>query len=748
MHPTKRDPTPKSFLPSQPLFSQPQATPAREIVPASVEGTSQEVTSSDSIRIPPGQVAVTQQSRSTQNITAPVSPIFMDGLFWDIMANESIGFSPSGQIAVTQESQAPNPTSQNTSQNTGEGKAKTSDPLLNRDHRWKSRQITAMLSSPPIYPTLSAPISPAAGTSVGPMDSVSLSSDSDIAYRQYMEDNLRAKERERSPASCEYETGSQLEIDELDGLSSNTPSADGSGESDQETDNKEGPDERAGIMAGEEEHTPQLSSDVGVDEQCKLRQGVIGEQEARQTPGPEVPSTQISKWVEAFMQPAEVADLQVSAHIGPPDTEEYVHQKRTYERTPVQESPANILGEPRAKEVKAMQQEEEENNETEIDDAVEGAREAENRGRGGIKRMLPSEAHETRPAVEFTALLETARGELQDLGLQQESLRTHSHSPLIVTASTSLHRPAPQVSKARAPRCLPWFVAEPDCHGSSVSISPPPPPPKQCQVLGKRKRVSVGDDVREQARTPPPSSIPKISAKQANVLEVLLQPPDPHHGVIKRRKIEFSDTPLKVDFEESGSESDEITIDNWRPKGKRDVKGSSIIQVQDGSPFSRNKPSRPPNSNFDVPSPLPPGTTRGASSTGGVKMQSSRSTLHAHQMASGVVPSTSLRDQQPMVLPVHRPRRVSAQSNTVRQRTTHPISSRATTRYASPASSLFHDDRRESHRPSTGPRRSMSYTNHSDFSEFGDDMSILSTETLPHIDFLKRGTSSTRSLRK
>ena len=743
MHLTKQNSIPKSFSPSQPLFSQPQATLTQELVPASVDETSQEITSSDSFRIPPGQMAVmqeSQQSRLTLECTSPESPIdvFVEGFSWEITASESIRFPPSGQIAATQGSQATGPVSQDT----GEAKTsfKTPDPLAKRDHRWKSKNINPMLSSSPIYPTPSALNSPTAETSVGPMDSTSQLSDSDIAYHQYMEDHRTAKEKVGSPASSEDETGSQLEMDELRyDVSSKAPSTEGSGESHEETDNKkEGPNRQSIIVVEEAEHTQHLPGDVDV-------QWAPEEQGGRLTPGPEAPPAQSEKRVEEVVQPDEGGEPQEPPCIGPPETEEGDDQKRVHERlarTPIQELRANIPCELQIKEVKATQRGAEEaraeaHKETGPDDARGEENEAKDYGRKGIAWVLPSAVHETGLTVESTTQFETANEGLQDVGSQHKSLRTHLQSPLMVITPTSLHGSEPQVSKARprAPRRLPWHLAESDGRSPSASITPPPPPQKQGQVLGKRKRISVGDNVREQARTPPPPSIFKIPVEKANFPGVLLQPLFQHHSVIKRRKAEYIDTPLEIDFEESGSDSDEIPIDNWRPKRGR-VEKAPTIQVQDGSPFSRNKPSRPPS--FDVPSPRPSVISRGPSIPGAGKVQLSRPSLRAHQPALSLVPSSSVRDQQPMVLSVHRSRRVSAQSSTVQQRPTYPVSSRASPRYPSPVSSLFREDRSFSHRPSTVPRHSPSYIDQSDFSDFRDDVSVLSTDTLPHVDDLKR----------
>ena len=747
--PIKRKSTPQSFPLSQPLFSQPRASSTQELVPASVEETSHEITSSDSIRIPPGQMFVTQESQESRSKLKNMTPesaieAFVDNFSWEVTARESVEILSSGQIAITQESQESSPKPQNT----GEAKvsSKAPDPLTNKDHRWKSKIVNAMLSSPPVYTPPSAPNSPAAETSVGPMDSPSPLSDGDTAYRQYIEDNLRAKEREDSSDSCEEWMGSQLEIHELDSAGCKAPSTDRSGENDEETDTKkEGPTKQSGTTAGEEEHTQQLADDIEVEEQHKPSQGLL-EQETRFTSGPEALPTRNENRVEKLAQPAED-----SAHIGPTGTEGGDHQKQIDERlvrTPVQELQASLLGELGAKEVKATQWEAEEahqadsHEEIETDDARAGKHKAENRGVGGIERMLPPEAREMRLAVESTVPLETAREELQDIGLQRESLRTHS--PL-TTTPTSLHWPP----KARAPRRLPWHLAESNGGSPSASISSLPSPPKHCQVLGKRKRASVGDDVREQTRTPPSSSILKISVKQANSPEMLLQPPVLRQGVIKRRKVEFVDTPLEIDFEESGSDSDGVPIDNWRPRRERDEKAPAI-QVQDGSPFFCNKSFRPPS--FDVPSPLSPIRPQDASIPGGRKVQSRRLTLHAHQPALSVVPSTSVRKhQQPMALSKHCPRRVSAQPNTVQQRLTCPVPSRAYTRHPPPVSSLFCEDRSFGYRPSGRP---PFWTDHSDFSEFGEVPSIISTDTLPHVDFLKREpvlkrrSSSTRSLRR
>jgi hypothetical protein len=734
MHPTKRNPTLKY---SQPLFSQPQATSIQEPVSASVETTSQGITSSESIRIPPGQVPVareSQESRSTLKSIAPESPIeaFVDIPSWEITSSESIKIPPSGEIAVTQESQEASARVQNM----GEVGAsfKTLDPLTNRDHRWKSKNINAMLSSSPIYPTPSGPNSPE--TSMGPVD---IMSDGDIAYHQYMEDNLKAKAGEGLPTSCEEGTGSQLEIDDLDGMSSKASSAD---ESDEETDHKkEEPNKQSGITAGEEDHTQQLFGDVVVDEQQKPSQGALKEQEVGilMTPGSEAPLTQNETRVEESVQPVREEEPQESAHIEVPDTKDNAHQNQIHERlarTPIQEPRTDPLREPRAEEAEVRQWEAEilqaeAHKGNEMDYAIGAGHEAENHGKESIARVLASDAGEMKLAVESTALLETSCEELQNIGLQQGSSRIHSHSPPARFVPGSLHRPEPRVSKARAPRRLPWLLAGPDGSSPSAIISSPPLPPKQVQVLGKRKRMSVGDDIREQARTRPPSS---VLGMPANTPDVLLQLPIPHQGVIKRRKVDFIDTPLKIDFE-SGSDSDEIPITSRRPQRKRNEKALTI-QVRDGSPFSRNEPIRPPS--FDVPSPLPPVNPPGPSIPGGQKVQSSRPTVYAHQPALSVVSSSSARDHRPTVLPVHRQRHVSVRSNAVRQRPTHPVSSRALTRYPSPISSLFREDRGFSRRPSAAHSLS-SYIDHSDFSEVGDDTSTMSTNTLPYVDFLKRG---------
>jgi hypothetical protein len=752
IHLAKLNPAPNSFSPSQTLFSQPWATSTHGLVPASVgvEETSQEVTSSDSIRIPPGQMPISresQESRSSLKSTAPNSLIeeFVDGLSWEMTASGSIRISPSGQIAVTQKSQETSPTSQNT----GEAKTpfKAPDPLVNRDHRWKSKNINVMLSSSPIYQAPSAPNSPRAETAVGPVNSGSPSSDGNIAYHQYLEDNLRAKERGDSPA-CEG-VESQLEIDELDGASSKTSSTD---ESYKVTDNKqEGPSERSGIMADEGGHIKKFLGDVEVDKQHKAGQGVLEEQEVGLTPEPEALPTQCEKRVEESMQLAEGGGPQESADIGLPDTEDGDHKNPMQAQpacTPVQGSQTNSLGEIRVEEVVATQREAvearqaEAHGETEPDDAIEKLHGAEDL-REGIERTPPSEARETGLAIESPVLLETAREELQDIELQQDSLK------IARTVSTSFHRPEPQASKARVRRRLPWHLAEPDGGSPSASVSPPPPPPKQGQVLGKRKQISVGDDVRERARMPPPFSSLKMPVKRANLPEVPLQPLV--QRAIKRRKVEFIDTPLMIEFEESESDLDEIPKDNLRPKKKRDGKASGI-QVQDGSPFSRNKPFRPPS--FAVPSSMLPVDPRGDSNPGEQKVHSSRRALHAHQTALRVDSSTSVRDQLPITPLVHRPRRVSAQSSKVEQRATYRVSSRASAGYVSPVSSLFHEHQSFGHRPSAAPRHSLSCIDHSDFSGFRDDLSIITTDTLPHVDFLKRkpvlkrGSSSTQSLQR
>lgn len=711
--------------------------------------SSQDITSSDAFRIPPGQMAIiqeSQQSRSTQECAALESPIdaFVEGFPWEITASQSTRFLPSGQVAVTQGSQETGLISQNT------GEAKTSfntpDSLANREHRWKSKNVNVMLSSSPIYPTSSALNSPAAETSLGPMDSASPLSDSDIAYHQYMEDNRIAKEKEGSPASSGEETGSELEIDALrDDVNSKAPSADRSGESDEGTDNKqEGPNKPPIIMAGEE----QFSSDIEVDEQHRPSQRRLKEQKASLTPGPEAPPAQSERLVEELLQSDEGGELQVPAHI-----EEGDHQKRINERLsriPTQVSRADFLGELNTMEVKATQRGAEEaqaevHKETRADDAIGGENEANNHRREGIERVVLSEAHETRLAVESITPLETANEYLQDARLQQESSRTHLQSPLMVITPPYLHRREPQVSKAqpRAPRRLPWLLAESDGHSPSASTTPPAPPSKQDHVLGKRKRISVGDDVREKARAQPPPSILKIPVEKSNFSEILLLPTFQHRGGIKRRKVEFIDTPLEIDFEESGSDSDEIPIDNGRPRRER-VQKAPAIQVRDGSPFSRNKPSCPPN--FDVPSPLSSVSPRGASIPGVGKVQLRRPPPRADQPASSMIPSSSVKDQQPMALSANRSRRVSAQSNTVQQRPSSP-------RYPPPVSSLFRGGRSFRHRSSTSPRYSLSHSDHRDFSDFRDDMSVLSTDSLPHVDFLKRksvtkGTSSTRCSRR
>lgn len=735
---TKRNPAP--FPSSQPLISQPRATSTQVFVPASVEETSQEITSSDSTRIPPGQVHVSresQESRSAGKSTAP-EPLIA-AFAWEMTAGESIRIYPSGLPAVSQELQETNLTSQNTGE--AEASLTAPDPLANRDHRWKSK-IGAMLSSSPIYPTLSSPNSPAVGTSIRPTNS---ESNSDIAYRQYMEDNHKAKQREDSPTSGEEGMESQLEMDELDGASSKASNADESGESDETDDKQEGQSKLSGVMAGKEEHIKKRPGYVEVGKQHKPSQGVLDEQEAVLTSAPEAPPNQSEKRVEESVQPTEGGKPQEFANIGSPDTEDGDHNGRIHARlacTPVQES----QGEPRAEEVQATQREAEQarwveaHGGTETDDAMEGQREAENRGREGIERLLPSEARETRLPVKSTVLLETTHEALQDIRLQQES---HSHSSMTRTFSTSLHRPKPQVPKTRAPRRLPWHLAGSGSRSPSASISSPPSPPKQDQVLGKRKRVSTGDDVREQATTPSPFFSLKMSVKRTYVPEVLLQSSIQHQDVIKRRKIEFVDMPLTLDFEESESDLDELPIDNLRLKEKRDGKAPAI-RVQDGSPFSRNKPPRPLS--VAVPSPLPAVDRRGGSSPGEGKVQPSRPTVHAGQSAFRVVPSTSVRGQ----LPVDRSRSVSAQSNKVQQRPSCRVPSRASTRYLSPVSSLFREHESFSERPSAAP----SSIDHSDFSELRDDLSIMSTDTLPHIDFLKRkpvlkrSSSTTQSLRR
>lgn len=759
MHPTKRSPIPKFFPPSQTLFSEPQATLTQEHVPASVGESSQDITSSNAFRIPPGQMAIiqeSQQSRSTQECAALESPIdaFVEGFSWEIMASQSTRFLPSGQVAVTQGSQETGPVLQNT------GEAKTSfntpDHLANREHRWKSKNVNVMLSSSPIYPTSSVLNSPAAETSLGPMDSASPLSDSDIAYHEYMEDNRIAKGKEGSPASSEEETGSQLEIDGLrDDVSSKAPSADSSDESDEETDNKqEGPTKLSIIMAGEEQLS---SSDAEVDELHRLSQRRLEEQKAGLTPGPEAPPAQSERSVEELLQSDEGGELQEPAHIEEGDYQKRIHERLS--RIPTQVSRADFLGELRTMDVKAAQRGPKEahaevHQVTEADDAIGEGNDANKHGKGGIERVLLSGAHETRLSVESITPLETANEELQDVGLQQESLRTHPQSPLMVITPTYLHRPEPRVSKARprAPRRLPWLLAESDDRSPSASTRSPPPPSKQRQVLGKRKRISVGDDVREQARTQPPPSILKIPVEKANFSEILLQPTFQHRGGIKRRKVEFVDTPLEIDFEESGSDSDEIPIDNGRPRRERVEKAPApAIQVRDGSPFSRNKPSRPPN--FDVPSPLSSVSPRGASIPGVGKVHLSKPPPRADHPASSMVPSSSVKDQQPMALSANRSRRVSAQPNTAQQRPTSPASSRASARYPPPVSSLFRGGRSFRHRSSTSPRYSLSHSGHPDFSDFRDDMSVLSTDSLPHVDFLKRksvtkGTSSTRCSRR
>ena len=734
MHLTKRNPAPKSFSPSQPLFSQPRSTSTQGLVSASVavEETSQEMTSSDSIRIPPGQMPVShesQESRPTQKSTAPGSlfEAFMDGPSWGMTASESVRTSPSGQIAVareTQEATLPSP-----SQNTGEAELpfKAPGPLDNRGHRWKSN-INAMLSSSPIYPTPSVPSNSAAETPIGPMNSVSPPSDGDIVYHQYMEDNRRAKEREDSPASCEGEVEPPTEIDELDGASF-TSSTDEIGESDKESDNKrEGSSKQSEAMAGEEQHIKKPSCNVEVDRQHKSSQGVLEEQVAYLTPRLEARPIHSEKHAEETVQPPEGGEPQESADIGLPDTEEGGHKNQIHARlacTPVQESQVNFSS---VEEARATQWEAENarraglveaHGETKKIGAVEVQREARNRGEG-IERMLPSEAQE-----------------LQDIGLQQDLSRTHSHSSIARTVSTPLYRPEPQT---RALRRLPWHLAESDSHSSSAFLSSPPPPPKQGQVLGKRKQRPAEDDVREQAGTSPPFSSLKTSVKKANLTEVLLQRPVQHQGVIKRRKIEFVDAPLVIEFEESGSDLDEVPMDNSRLKKKRDGKASAI-QVQDGRPFSRNKPSRSPS--VAVPDP------------GERKVQSSRPNLHAHQSTLRIVPSTSVRDEElPMTPLVHRPRRVSAPSNKQQRHQTYRVSSRAPTRYLSPASSLFREHQLFDRHLSGVARHSLSYIDHSNSSEFRDDVSTISTNTIPHFDFLRRkpvpnqGPSSSQRLRK
>jgi hypothetical protein len=747
MHPTKRGPSLKPFPPSTEV-----------LVPASVE-TSQE---SCSIRIPPGHMADRQESQESRSIprsTAPESSIkaLLNGSSWEMTARDSIRIPPSGQIAITRESQE----TSLTSQNPGEAGAsfETPEPLTSRDHRWKSKNINAMLSSSPIYTTPPTPNSPVAETSVGPMDSMSSSSDGDIACRQYIEDNLRVKEREGSPTSCAEEMSSQLGTDKLDNVSSKPPSADESGESDEEPDTKkEGPSIQFGIVADEKEHTQQHSGDVEVDERHRPSQGVLEGQVARLTP----PPTLSEKPVEVSVQPVEregeeTQEPQESDHIEPPDTKEDDNQNQTHAqlaRTPTPALQPHFLCELRAQQVEAGQREAEPaqagaHEETETDDTTEVEREAGNRRREGVKRALAPDAPETRLAVESAVLRETAREELQDIGLQQKLLRPDSHpSPM---RAVPLHQPEPQVSKARVSRRLPWLPAEPD--GCSFSVFNSPHPPKQGQVLGKRKRILMVDDIQEQARIPPSSSALKVFVKKPNMPEALLQRPVQLQGVIKRRKVEFVDVPLRVEFEDSESDSDEIPVDSLRSErmqGEVDP-AAPVIRVQDGSPFSRNKPPRPPS--FDVPSPLPSVDLQGPPIPDGRKVQPSRLTHHVHQSALSVIPSTSVKDEQPMALPVYHPRRVSAQSSTV-QRRRIPVSSRAYTRYQSPVSSLFREDRSFNYRPSAAPRRSLSYIDQSEFSEPGDGLSIISTDTLPHVDFLKkkahsqRGSSSTRSLRR
>ncbi len=730
MHLSKRNPAPESFPPPQPLFSQPRTTSTQALFSASVgvgvEETSQEITSSDSIRIPPGQVPVShesQESRPTPKSTAPGSlETFMGGLSWGMTAGESIGFSLSGQIGVTRESQETTPISQNTGE--AEVSFKAPDPLANRDHPWKSN-INAMLSSSPINATPSAPNSPAAETSIGPMNSVSPSNDGDTAYHKYIEDSRRAKEREDSPV-CEEGMVSQSEMGELD-CASSTSSADESCESDEETDKQEGPSKQSRAMAGEEEHTKKLTSDVEVAKHHKPSQGVLEEQEAGLTPGPEILPTQSTKRVEGSVQPAEGGEPQESADIRPPDTEECDHKNQFHARlacTPAQELQANFLGEPRAEKVKDPQREAEQarqaeaHGETKMDDTMEGRYEAENCGGEGIRRVSPLETCETTLAVGSTVLSETAREGLQDIRLRQVSLRTHSHSSIARTVSTLLHQPEPRAPKAQTPRRLSWNLAESDGRCPSAPLSSPPPPPKQGQVLGKRKRISGGDHVREKAG-PPPFPSTKMSMKKVKLVEIPVQ----HQDVIKRRKVEFVDAPLMIEFEESGSDLDEIRIVNLGLKKKRDGKARAI-QVQDGSPFSCNKPSYPPS--FAVPSP------------GERKLQSSRPTLHVHQSALRMVPSTSVRDELPMTPLVHRPHRVSAHSNKQQQHPTYRVSSRASTRYLSPDTPSFREHQNLGQRPSRVPRHSLPYIDHSDLSEFRDDVSIITTNTLPHVDFLKR----------
>ena len=665
MHPTKRNPAPEPFPPPQPLLSQPRTTSTQGLFSASVgvgvEETSQEITSSDSIRIPPGQMPVaheSQESRPTLKSTAPGSSLdaFMGGLSWGMTASESIGFTLSGQIVVTRESQEAI-----LSQNTGEADVsfKASDPLANRDHRWKSN-INAMLSSSPISATPSAPNSPAAETSIGPMNSVSPSSDGDIAYHQYIEDSRRGEEREGSPASCEERMGSQSEIGELD-CASSTSTVDESGESD-ETDKQEGPGKQSGAMASEEEHSKKLTCDVEVDKQHKLSQGVLEEQKADLSPGPEIPLT----------QPQESADIE--AH-----------------------------------------------EETKLDDTTAERYEADNCGGAGIGRMSPPETCETGLHAK------TAREELQDTILQQNSLRTHSHSSIAKTVSTLLHQPEPPAPKAQIPRRISWHLAQSDSRGPSAG-----------QVLGKRKRISVGDDVREKAGTPPPFSSINMSMKKVNLVEILPRPPVQHQDV-KRRKVEFVDAPLMIEFEESGSDLDEMPMANLGLKKKRNGLAPAI-QVRDGSPFSCNKPPHLPS--FAIPSP------------GERKLQSSRSTLHVHQPALYVVPSTSVRDELLMTPLVHRPHRVSAHSDKQQQHPTYRVSSRASARYPSPVTSSFRDHPSLGRRQSRVPRHSLPYIDHSDSSELRDDVSIITTNTLPHVDFLKRKpvpkrrSSSSQSLQR
>ena len=676
MHLTKQNPAPEPSPAPQPLFSQPRTTSTQGLFSTSigvrVGETSQEITSSDSIRIPPGQVPVShesQESRPTPKSTAPGSSreAFMGGLSWGMTASESIGFPLSGQIAVTRESQEAIPISQNTGE--ADVSFKAPESLANRDHRWKSN-INAMLCSSPINATPSAHNSPATETSIGPMNSVSPSSDGEIAYHQYIEDSRRAKKRTGSSASCEERIGSQSEIGEL-GCASSTSSADESGESDEERDKQEGPSKQSGAMAGEEEHTKKLTCDVEVDKRQKPNRGVLKEQEAGLTPGPKIPPTQSTKRVEGSMQPAEGGEPQESADI-------------------------------------------EAHGETKMDDTMEGRYEADNCGGEGIGRMSPPETCETRLAVE----------ELQEIRLQQESLRTNSHSSIARTVSTLLDQPGPQAAKAQTPCRLSWRLAESESRGSSASPSSPPPPPKQGQVLGKRKRISLGDDVRGKAETPPPFSSIKISMKKVNLVEILPRPSVQHQDVIKRRKVEFVDAPLMIEFEESGSDLEEIPIVNLDLKKKRDGKAPAI-QVRDGSPFSCNKPSHPPS--FAAPSP------------GKRKLQSSRPTLHVHQPALRVVPSTSVRDELPMTPLVHRP---------------HRVSSRASSRYLSPVTSSFRDHQSLGRRPSRVPRHSLPCIDRSDLSEFRGDVSIITTNTLPHVDFLKRRpvpkrrSSSSQSLRR